>query len=269
LTLITSTVSGNIASTGSGGGILNYGYITITNSTISLNQAIGASSAAGGIYNAGGLTINNSTINGNQITISNGGGGGIYTVSSITMTLTNVTISGNSSNPAGNGWGGGILSSDTPAILSHVTIANNSTGSNGGGGIRTTGNAIFSIRNTLIAGNMSSSGGPDCEPGATIYSEDYNLIQNPSSCILSGTTTNTITGVSPKLSGLASWGGPTLTHGLILGSPALDHIPNGTNGCGTTYTTDQRNFLRPQNTNCDIGAFEGVLSGIYLPLVLR
>ncbi len=186
------------------------------------------------------------------------------------MTLTNVTISGNTSYPAGNGWGGGILSVDTPASLSHVTIANNSTGSGGGGGIRTTGLAQFSIKNTLIAGNVST-GSPDCEAGVSINSEDYNLIQNISGCSIIGTTTHNVTSVNPKLSALGSWGGSTQTHGLILGSPALDQIPNGANGCGTTYTTDQRGFARPTTggTACDIGAFEGALNGIYLTLIMR
>lgn len=268
LSMTNTVISNNVASIGSGGGILSGGSVTITNSTISNNQVNGASSTGGGIYNVGGLTINNSTINGNQITIGDGGGGGIYASSSITMTLTNVTISGNSSFPAGNGWGGGILSTNTPSNLSHVTIVNNRTGSNSGGGIRTTGLAQFSIKNTLIAGNSSSSG-PDCSPGATINSDDYNLIQNLSGCPLTGSTTHNLTGVNPKLSALGSWGGSTQTHGLLSGSPALDAIPNATNGCGTTYTTDQRGMTRPQNINCDIGAFEGFLNGIYLPLVFR
>ena len=62
----------------------------------------------------------------------------------------------------------------------------------------------------------------------------------------------------PMLDSLADNGGPTWTHALLLGSPAIDHVPNATNGCGTTYTTDQRGYARPYPTggSCDIGAFE-------------
>ena len=47
-----------------GGGIANYsGTVTITNSTISGNQAAGRLSTTGGAYvNCGGMTIDNSTI---------------------------------------------------------------------------------------------------------------------------------------------------------------------------------------------------------------
>ncbi|MFQ5409443.1 MAG: choice-of-anchor Q domain-containing protein, partial [Anaerolineales bacterium] len=59
-----------------------------------------------------------------------------------------------------------------------------------------------------------------------------------------------------NLSALANNGGSTDTHALGSGSPALDQIPNGTNGCGTTYTTDQRSVARPQNSSCDVGSYE-------------
>lgn len=51
-------------------------------------------------------------------------------------------------------------------------------------------------------------------------------------------------------------GGPTQTIALEQGSPAIDAIPVGVNGCGTTITTDQRGITRPQGSGCDIGAVE-------------
>jgi len=63
--------------------------------------------------------------------------------------------------------------------------------------------------------------------------------------------------------------GTTATQAPYLGSLALDKIPNGTNGCGTTITTDQRGKPRPQNGACDIGAFEGALRFLDLPLLER
>ena len=40
----------------------------------------------------------------------------------------------------------------------------------------------------------------------------------------------------------------------------MNAIPEGTNGCGTDITTDQRGVERPQGSECDIGAFEKQVS---------
>ncbi|HET6715133.1 MAG TPA: choice-of-anchor Q domain-containing protein [Actinomycetota bacterium] len=55
------------------------------------------------------------------------------------------------------------------------------------------------------------------------------------------------------------------------GSPAIDQIPSGTNGCGTTIATDQRGVSRPQGTSRDIGAVEVeaefyTFNGFYAPV---
>jgi hypothetical protein len=55
---------------------------------------------------------------------------------------------------------------------------------------------------------------------------------------------------------LANNGGPTQTYALLPGSPAIDQIPPGINGCGTSVSTDQRGVSRPQGSGCDIGAYE-------------
>src|SRR3712207_9265977 len=39
-------------------------------------------------------------------------------------------------------------------------------------------------------------------------------------------------------------------------SPAIDLIPQGTNGCATDLTEDQRGETRPKGQGCDAGAFE-------------
>jgi hypothetical protein len=53
------------------------------------------------------------------------------------------------------------------------------------------------------------------------------------------------------LGALADNGGPTLTHALLTGSPAID----AGNGAACS-TTDQRGITRPQGAQCDIGSFE-------------
>ena len=65
---------------------------------------------------------------------------------------------------------------------------------------------------------------------------------------------------------LQNKGGPTSTHALLAGSPAIDTgNPSGcTDDTGVTLTTDQRGVVRPQRAACDIGAFELVTTSIVL-----
>jgi hypothetical protein len=70
--------------------------------------------------------------------------------------------------------------------------------------------------------------------------------------------------LDPGLNPLADNGGPSQTQALQYGSPALDQIPNGVNGCGLTTVTDQRGTGRPQNGARDMGAYESL--GFYLSL---
>ena len=81
------------------------------------------------------------------------------------------------------------------------------------------------------------------------------------------------TALSAILSPLANNGGPTRTHALVPGSPALDLDAT----CRPDLTTDQRGYPRPETvgTGCDAGAFEGTknntafLPAIYLLLLLN
>ena len=56
---------------------------------------------------------------------------------------------------------------------------------------------------------------------------------------------------------LANNGGPTQTHALLTGSPAIDAVPSG---CPPP-NTDQRGVTRPVGPRCDAGAFEGGAGG--------
>ncbi len=60
---------------------------------------------------------------------------------------------------------------------------------------------------------------------------------------------------------LADNGGPTLTHALVSGSPAIDYIPTTDANCNPGVTRDQRGAFRGNGVGfggsaCDIGAFE-------------
>jgi hypothetical protein len=86
-----------------------------------------------------------------------------------------------------------------------------------------------------------------------VTSGGYNAASD-SSCGLTGT--GDVQNASPLLGALTNNGGPTFTMLPGVGSPLIDAIPNGTAGCGTTVTTDQRGVARPGNGACDIGAVE-------------
>ena len=95
-------------------------------------------------------------------------------------------------------------------------------------------------------------GGP---PRGAIVSAGHNL-DGDGTCNL--TAAGDISAVDPLLGPLADNGGPTETHELLPGSPAIDAIAVA--DCvdldGEPVVTDQRGVARPQGVACDIGAFE-------------
>ncbi len=221
-----------------GGGIENYNTLAISNSTLYANTA---GAQGGGIYTEGGaVTIVSSTISGNSVTNgTNAGGGGIYnTVDTVhgtggTLNLLNSTIASNS---AVGGFGGGVTNRSGTVIA----------------------------RDTIIAGNTAtatnSSSGPDFAGVLTSSSSNYDLFGNSGGLRFSGAPPfASLFNVNPLLGPLQDNGGPTLTHALRPGSPALDAGNGGPN-------TDQRGAPRPvddpaiPNANPgdgrDIGAFE-------------
>jgi hypothetical protein len=72
------------------------------------------------------------------------------------------------------------------------------------------------------------------------------------------------TPLNPKLGPLGYYGGATLVHSLLTGSPALNAGNNA-----TCAATDQRGVTRPISGTCDMGAYEGVGFGLYLPIINR
>jgi CSLREA domain-containing protein len=258
LELTDSTVSGNSANTSSGGGIYNFDdnydsdTLTLTNSTVSNNTAV---QSGGGIYTyLGILELTNSTVSGNSANTSSGGG--IYSNYG-TLTLTNSTVSGNSANTSS---GGGIYNSGF-LILQKSTVSDNSADSGGG---------IFDynpsdVYGSIIAQNTANTA-PDCFDTIGPMSHGYNLVGDGTGCSGFGMPGDQVgTGVSPinpLLGPLGDNGGPTFTHALLMGSPAIDA---GT--CGYYPGTDQRGVARPQGAGCDIGAYEVVISIIDLGLL--
>jgi len=169
-----------------------------------------------------------------------------------TVTLTNCTLSGNSAF-----HGGGVFSyncSTNPVTLTNSTISGNSA-SGDGGGIAVCGWSPVYLTNTIVADNVDPGGeAPDVLNFASpvgsgaFVSQDYNLIENVTGATFAAQA-HDITGEDPRLGPLADNGGPTLTHALLSGSPAID-------AGNTDLSVDQRGESRPFGPADDIGAFE-------------
>lgn len=230
-----------------GGGIINWGKLTISSSTISGNFAASSYSATGGgIYNSGTLTINNSTLSGNSGSTNFVYGGGIY--NSGKLAINNSTFNGNSAADFTGGGGGGIYNDGT-AKISNTTFSGNS--SPVGGGIYNGG--TITLQNSIIA---NSTAGGNCY--GTVTSNGHNL-SSDNTC--SFTNTGDLENTDPKLGPLQNNGGLTLTMALPSGSPAIDAgNPSGcTDNLGHLLKTDQRGQPRPDKEDtvgCDIGAYE-------------
>lgn len=232
-----------------GGGIDNHGNLTVDQVTFIQNtSAVGA-----GLFNDAQLSVFNSTFT--QNTAERTGGGMDNNADG--TTVTNSTFSGNSADQ-----GGGIFT-DSQMDLLNLTIVENSTGLNNNytKGIR--------IKNSIIA---LSTTGSDCTGSGTFTSAGNNIdSDNTDSCNFKLPSDQP--SVDPQVKALADNGGPTLTHDLEAGSPAIDHGDN--TACPKT---DQRGAFRPADGNgdnnavCDIGAVEFKASfpkSVDLPLVLR
>nr|HQU81927.1 choice-of-anchor Q domain-containing protein [Pyrinomonadaceae bacterium] len=264
------TISGGNAG-GSGGGIFSTGNLTLTGCVVSGNRS---SSFGGGIRtDAGILTIIGSTISNNSTSSGSNGAGGID--NGATMNLINSTVSGNSSTVApgtGGVWSNGI----TYIVNSTITDNNGAAGGDAAGGLYRFGTNVFTVLNTIVAGNRNNAAVPDIF--GTFVSTGNNIIGNRGTATGFANNTNgdkvgeTGAGnqIDPMLGTLANNGGRTLTHIPLTGSPAIDAGNNCVfnNTCtpsvGFPLLTDQRGATRqfdggafaPQALNTDIGAVE-------------
>jgi hypothetical protein len=243
LTLTNSEVAGNVASvrgaTQFAGGVIA-SAIEMNGSNVSGNTAGGdATSADGGMF-AGSGAITNSTISANTLaadSVTSGVGG----LDAATATITNTTISGNTASAvSATGLTGGLQTGTLE--VRNGTIANNSA--RDVGNVRGQGTAT--LRNTIVA----AGGGPNCS--GTVTSGGGN-VEDANTCGFS-TAGGDKPGTDPLLGPLQLNGGPTATHALLAGSPAIDAVP-AANPCPGT---DQRLVGRPVGPACDSGAFEFV-----------
>ena len=265
----------------SGGGISNdAGFsgsasLTINNSIIAGNNlgASGSVNFGGGIYNYGidgnaTLTINNSAISGNQAFQ----GGGLFNDGGVTgsfaaVTIDNSTFSGNYADQ----YAGGIMNEGNEGGQATVTVTNSTLAGNSSCNCNFFAGAIFNDGNTqpggamLEMGNTIFKGGPTnptniFNQGGVVISDGYNLtndagVLNTNGGIGGFNAPGDQINTDPMLGPLQDNGGPTPTHELLPGSPAIDAgDPNFT----PPPFFDQRGpgFNRVVNARIDIGSFE-------------
>ncbi len=284
-TLRNSTITGNEATGYEGGGGLansyNSGPIVLEGCTVSNNVASfafgGNGAGISAVYGAS-LRLTNCTVSGNTSTSTFGAyGGGIFTYKT-PLFVTASTISGNDSGYLGGGimayksnptelrnttisgnTGGGLLTyggQPYPTLLANCTITGNS-GTSSAGGFDHDLSVPAQVRNTIIAGNSGAYGAADVE--GTFSSLGHNLIgvRGPAVGFTAGVNGDLVgTGAAPLAPGLAPLannGGPTLTHALLVASPAIDA------GDPVVFEpTDQRGVPRTPGAS-DIGSFEASL----------
>ncbi|HID53947.1 MAG TPA: hypothetical protein EYP41_18160 [Anaerolineae bacterium] len=277
-----STIHNNTANH-DGGGIANNGTLNLFSTTISSNEAVGNDGGAIQQF-SGTITISNSIIENNTAFANGGaiavqGGSAMIMNSSIvsntaasagsilnngSLSINNSTISGNVAIGANTEDGGGAikqLQATNNMTITHNTIANNTApNQTGRDGIwQMDGNSL--IQQSIVAGN----GTANCTvAGGNWNGQIYNLADD-ASC-------PDFTEADPMLAPLGNYGGGTLTHVLLSGSPAVDAGDNM-----LCPENDQRGEPRPLDGNgdgtavCDIGAVEINFwsKQVYLPTVMR
>lgn len=308
-TITGSTIIGNVSSGGywsDGGGIFVGGTATIIDSVIAenINNGDETGGEGGGIYVGGQATISGSLIRDNVVYefcegyyngecyhgTWPGYGGGLSNQG--TTLIVNSTITSNTAD-----LGGGLAN----VHLGELTVVESTVTGNDGRGIfsgeeyRMDNCSTTTLRGTIVSGNSGGSIFFEPTPDnsyhcyddnyqpveATFNVDAFNIFGNNSNAGLTGLSkgpTDIVpsVGLAAILSPLADNGGPTMTHALPAGSPALDRAPNASCTAAPVNSVDQRGQPRNQNgaggassNECDVGAFErgsggGAPMGFYL-----
>lgn len=199
----------------------------------------------------GALDILATTFDGNTAASQ---GGAVWTGDGARVTLTNSTLSGNAADDgAGSGLGGALMVAGGSLTLINVTLADNRAGFMGGA---IWGASGITVTNTLFAGSAAGNPwGQNIHCGGT-YVSGGGSFQTPNGPA-DRACAKGIAIDDPLLGLLADNGGPTPTHTLLPGSPAVD--AGKTSACPPL---DQRGRARPFDGDsdgkglCDSGAVE-------------
>lgn len=229
--------SGGGGGAGMGGAIFNHaGSVSIVNTSLTGNAAIGGSTGIAVLSGAGG----------------SGFGGAIFNLNGA-LQIAFSTIAGNSvaggAGGTSTGYGSGAAFGGAVFSLAYNGAA--VTGSS---------SATVTLQNSILA---NSTGGVDLavDQPATVIGGLNNAAVAATGAIGTNLVMTTVVGgaaslptfntSNPSLGPLGNNGGPTATMALLAGSPAIDAATGG-----TLPPTDQRGLARPFGAAPDVGAFE-------------
>ena len=249
--LIASTVTGNSVEGAPGVGASGpYGYIY--NSAIAGGGVYIATIPRKGVYPS---YLRDSTVSDNIVRVVDGepgaytlgGGGGVGSLSEIPLGVINSTISGNASDLQG----GGLYSRHKGGFaFTNATVTDNTAPT--GAGIADQGDASpypLVLDSSIVAGNHLPDGSGSTEITTLhVIGGSHNLVGSANATLPGDTL-----GGDPLLGALADNGGPTRTHALLAGSPAID---SGSNPLALAADQRGEGFAREYGTAPDIGAFE-------------
>lgn len=241
--------------------------------TLTVRQTLFRDNLASGVYNVGGnATVTDSTVTGGRSQQINLGSG--LTNDGGSLLVIDSTLSGNYSN------GTGVVRNinDGATYLTFVTVtANTLEGGVGNNGVVNQSGQLY-VGSSILAGNAGTTFGIDC--AGTLTSIGYNLIGNNQACTFTSLATDQVgtpaAPIDPLLGPLGDFGGPTPTHLLLTGSPAIDRGKTVPTGFLSFHcdSADQRGVARPFDGDavpgalCDIGATEYVVF-VRLPMLAR
>jgi predicted outer membrane repeat protein len=292
--IVNSTVKGNFASPGTGGGVFqDSGALEISTSTIESNlsnsliggvgEGVGGGVAVvaspnltasthisdsrirnntaalrgGGLFAERTVNVSDSSFSGNRTDLR---GGAIYTVSS--TSVVNTTLSQNRANR-----GGAIYAAEFSFLnMTHCTVSRNTTLESESAAVENAGNLLQAARNSIITGNED-----DRDVLGAFQSHGNNLIGNVGTATGFSAAIHDIIGIATnpvdaKLRPLGSYGGSAETQPPFSDSPAIDAGNNcvANQSCASgnlsfNLTADQRGSSRVgavANFFVDIGAVE-------------
>jgi len=261
------------------GCVLNNGTLTLDHVTVTgclmTTDAGDFWQGGGGIYNGDGATFNliDSSVVNNTAGWS---GGGVYSFFNTTTTIERSTISGNVSNDVGGGirslgnaeiinstisgneatgwYGGALFVTDGVVNLTNVTVADNVSPVGAAAdvfvGTFTAANATLTLANSIVSSAQDNCFFAPWGSGVVTLTADHNNVLTDATCFAGASD---LVVADAGLGSLADNGGPTLTHALLAGSPAIDAADDT-----VCPATDQRGVARPQGAGCDVGAYEFV-----------
>jgi hypothetical protein len=258
--VVTNTFQTNTASSGAdgyGGGMYLLSYATIRNNIFDGNAATsgGAGGYGGGLYmwEVWDATMEANRFQDNEASgSSEGHGGAIYASARAYFTMANNLLARNKSSGAGDGlW----LRTWNPTYIISGTLVNNTLADNHASGasegIWAGSYVSLTLKNNIIAGH--TTGITNTAPASSTIAADTNLFWNTSDPVVGSNP------ISQDPHFMPGYG-----YHLHHESPAID--------AGLTIswlTADLDGRPRPQESDYDIGAYEGGWWDVRLPLVLR